>query len=100
MRELDRRSKDADDRTRFLLASVFTPRFALCYEISEDVFVMNDPAAATLFKRERAARAIKTQLGGRITLMRCRVDSRGNLVLPSISRREINRAVLVKRRGK
>jgi len=29
MRELDRRVKDLDDRTRYLLVSTFSPRFAL-----------------------------------------------------------------------
>ena len=29
MRELDRRMKDLDDRTRYLLVSVFGPRFVL-----------------------------------------------------------------------
>jgi hypothetical protein len=33
MRELDRRMKDLDDRTRYLLVSVFSPRFVLYYQV-------------------------------------------------------------------
>lgn len=96
MRKLDRRAKDAEDRTRFLLVSVFTPKFVLYYQVSDDVYVVNTPTAATLFKRELAARAINAQLGEGNTLMRCRVDSRGKLVERSISRSHLRRAALVK----
>ena len=84
MRELDRRVKDLDDRTRYLLVSSFSRRFALYYNVSDDTYVMNAPAHATLFKRRAAAQAIRQMLGGRIAIAQCRVDRRGRLVLKSL----------------
>ena len=43
LRELDRRVRDSDDRTRFMIASVMSPRFVLYYDVSHDVYVMNEP---------------------------------------------------------
>jgi hypothetical protein len=48
-RELQRRIDDLDDPTRFLLVSQLTPRFALYYNVTDDVYVMNDPKGGTLF---------------------------------------------------
>ncbi len=83
-RELERRIRDADDRTRYFLASVMTPRFILYYNVSDDPYGMNDPDFATLFKRREAAAAIQSLLGERIEIVRCRVDRRGKLVLRSL----------------
>ncbi len=44
IRELRRRVADLDDVTRYLLVSQMAPRFALYYNVSDDVYVMNDPA--------------------------------------------------------
>jgi hypothetical protein len=84
IRELDRRLADARDRTRYLLASVFGPRFALYYNVSADMYGMKDPRYATLFKRRAAALAIKRLLGSGIQVLRCRVDRRDRLVLRSV----------------
>jgi hypothetical protein len=84
IRELDRRVKDLDDRTRYLLVSAFTPTFVLYYNVSEDMYSMNDPAYATLFKRRAAALAVKRLLGGGVQIVPCRVDRRGRLVLNSL----------------
>ncbi|MGH2398008.1 MAG: hypothetical protein ACRDFW_13755 [bacterium] len=84
IRELDRRVKDLDDRTRYLLVSAFSSRFALYYNVSEDTYGMNEPAHATLFKRRAAALAIKHLLGRGVQIARCRVDRRGRLVLSSV----------------
>jgi hypothetical protein len=81
---LDRRIKDLDDRTRYLLVSAFTPRFVLYYNVSEDMYGMNDPAYATLFKRRAAALAVKRLLGGGVQIVPCRVNRRGRLVLSSL----------------
>ena len=59
MRELDRRIKDSNDRTRYLLVSVMTPRFLLYYNVSEDSYGHNDPRYGTLFKRRHAAEAVR-----------------------------------------
>jgi hypothetical protein len=71
VRELRRRVADLDDATRYILVSQMGPRFALYYNVSEDVYAMNDPNGATLFKRRNAAVAIKKLLGGSIRVVEC-----------------------------
>ena len=70
-RELQRRMADLRDQTRYLLVSKMGPRFALYYNVSDDVYAMNDPRGATLFKRRNAALAVKALLGPRIRVIRC-----------------------------
>ncbi|MEX0691426.1 MAG: hypothetical protein WD043_06255 [Gemmatimonadales bacterium] len=84
LQELERRIRDSEDRTRYLLVSVMTPRFALYYNVSDDCYGHNDPRYATLFKRRAAAEAVRALLGEGVQLVRCRVNSRGALVLRSI----------------
>ena len=72
--------KDVDDRTRFLLVSGFSPSIRLYYDISEDTYVINEPAGGTLFKRRSTALAIQRLLGGRVEIQKCRVAA-GRLVL-------------------
>ena len=84
IRELERRIKDSEDRTRYLLVSVFGPRFVLYYNVSEDTFGMNDPRYATVFKRRAAAKAVKGQMRDGIRVVRCRVNKSGQLVLSSL----------------
>lgn len=96
-RELDRRVKDARDRSRYLLVSQIGDRFALYYSVSEDAYVANDPTYATLFKREAAARVVQRLLGSNVRIVRCRVNTRGRLVLTSVPlrmrrRRRLTRA--------
>lgn len=61
-RELDRRIKDMDDPTRYLVTSEFGPRFVLFYNVSDDTFAYNNPAGGTLFKRRAAAESIRKLL--------------------------------------
>lgn len=84
LRELDRRVRDSDDRTRFMIASVMSPRFVLYYDVSHDVYVMNAPQSATLFKRSETARAVLGLLGGRCRVLKCRVNRMGKLVKSSL----------------
>ena len=84
MRELDRRVKDMEDRTRYLLVNAFTRKFALYYNVSDDVYAVDSPENATLFKRRKAALAIRRLLGGRVEIAPCRVDRRGGLVIGSV----------------
>src|SRR3990172_8762487 len=74
IRELDHRLSDSKDRTRYLLATALTPKHALFYDVSEDTFVMDDPALGTLFKRRPAAEAIRALLRSRVKVIRCRVS--------------------------
>jgi hypothetical protein len=87
MRELDRRMKDLDDRTRYLLVSVFGPRFVLYYNVSEDTYGMSEPAHATVFKRRAAAVAVRKMLGDGVQIVQCDVDGHGQLVLNSLPAR-------------
>jgi hypothetical protein len=84
-RELDRRIADSRDRSRYLLASVLSPRFVLYYDVAEDTFVWKDPRPATLFKRRAAAAAIAKVLGSGVEILPCRVNRAGALVLRSVS---------------
>lgn len=84
IRELRRRVKDIDDRTRYLLVSKFTPSFSLYYNVSDDTYVMNEPSSATLFKRRAAANAVQKLLGRGVQIVRCRVDRSGALVTNSL----------------
>ena len=70
LRELKRRVRDLDDPIRHMLVSEFSRNFILYYNVSSDTFVMNEPAGATLFKRLRAARAIKRVLGRGISIVK------------------------------
>lgn len=86
LREIDRRIRDLDNRTRYLLVSVFTSRSALYYNVSEDTFGMNTPASGTLFKRRTAAASILELLGSNVRIVACRVNRRGRLVRSSVPR--------------
>ncbi len=94
VRELRRRIADLDDVTRYLLVSQMGPRFALYYNVSDDVYLMNDPRGATLFKRRKAALAVKALLGGSIRVLRCK-SKRGNGVrVPVLDATRHGRAIV------
>lgn len=84
IRELNRRVRDSMDRTRYLLATALTMGHALFYNVSDDVFAMDDPTQGTLFKRREVAMAVKALLTGRAEILQCRVTSRGRLILRSV----------------
>ena len=86
VRELKRRVRDVEDRTRYLLVSVFTEKHALYYDVSDDVFAMDAPSSGTLFKRRSAALAIQTLLRSHVEIVRCRVNRRGLLIRGSVPR--------------
>ena len=71
MREIQRRADDLRDTARFLLVSQMTPRFALYYNVTDDVYVTNDPKGGTLFKRRKAAVAVRAFLGKSVRILRC-----------------------------
>lgn len=86
LREIKRRVRDLDDRTRYLLASVLTPKHTLYYNVSEDTFGMDTPRFGTLFKRRAAAEAIQDLLRSHARIVVCRVNRRGSLVIGSVPR--------------
>ena len=94
IRELRRRMADLDDGTRYLLASQIGPRFALYYNVSDDVYVMNDPRAATLFKRRKAALAVKGLLGGSIRILRCKSKRVNGVQVPVLGTTRRGRATV------
>jgi len=46
-----------------MLVSEVSRRFILYYNVSDDVYAMNDPAGGTLFKRLKTAQSVKKFLG-------------------------------------
>jgi hypothetical protein len=62
IRELGRRVRDRRDSIRYMLVSEFSRRFILYYNVSDDVYVMNDPTGGTLFKRLKTAKDVKRLL--------------------------------------
>jgi hypothetical protein len=83
---------DLDDATRYLLVSQITPRFALYYNVSDDVYVMNDPRRATLFNRRKAALAVKALLRGSVRLLRCKSKLVNGVVVPVLPRPTVGAA--------
>jgi hypothetical protein len=71
IREIERRVRDMDDPQRFVLASEFLPSFVLYYDVSNNVYVMNDLSAASVFKKRKAAVAIKALLGKGVRIVEC-----------------------------
>lgn len=91
VRKLRWRITDVDDPTRYLLVSQFGPRFALYYNVSDDLYTMNEPAHATLFKRRAAALAVRRLLGRGIRIVRCTTKRRKGLRVPVLEARSQQR---------
>jgi hypothetical protein len=85
IREIDRRVADLDDPVRYLLVSRMGPHFSLYYNVSDDVYAMNDPGAGTLFKRRKAAESIKRALGRGLQIVECRTRRRNGARVPVLS---------------
>jgi hypothetical protein len=98
VRELRRRVADLDDATRYILVSQMGPRFALYYNVSEDVYAMNDPNGATLFRRN-AAVAIKKLLGGSIRVVECASRRDKGVRVPVLKTTRARRRARVHRRS-
>lgn len=86
IRVIERRAADLADPVRYLLASRMTPRFVLYYNVSDDTYVLNEPASATLFKRRKAAESVKRLLSGRIHVIRCTTNYRNGQRVPLLPR--------------
>ena len=77
------------------------PRFALYYNVSDDLYAMNDPSGGTLFKRRKAAESIKRTLGKGLQIVACRTRLRKGVrvpVLASFDRRRKKRGTVATRR--
>ena len=53
-----------------MLTSEFGRKFILYYDVSRDVFVMNDPSGGTLFKRRQIAENVGKLLGRHILVVK------------------------------
>jgi hypothetical protein len=87
IRKLKRRVANLDDPIRYLLVSQLGPRFALYYNVSDDVYALNDPRGGTLFKRRNAALAVKRLLGSRIRVVRCTTRREKRVRVPVLRER-------------
>ena len=74
-----------------MLVSQMGPRFALYYNVSDDVYVMDDPRGATLFKRRKAALAVRAFLGGSIHVVRCKSKRISGVRVPVVSAKRQSR---------
>ena len=70
VREINRRVRDSENPVRYMLTSEFSRRFILYYDVSHDVFAMNDSSGGTLFKRRKAAENVGKLLGRRIVIVK------------------------------
>ena len=70
VREINRRVRDSENPVRYMLTSEFSRRFVLYYDVSHDVFAMNDPSGGTLFKRRKAAQNVGKLLGRRVVIVK------------------------------
>ena len=99
LRELDRRIADSANPVRYLIEGGFGPRFRLYYNVTDDVYAMNNPAGATLFKRRKAAVAVQKLLNGRKRIVRCTTRRKKGELIPILPEGELNKkARLVLRR--
>lgn len=88
LRELDRRIADAKDPVRYLIEGGFGPKFRLYYNVTDDVYVMNNPAHGTLFKRRKAAVAVQELLGEGKCIVRCTTRRRKGQLIPVLPSRK------------
>ena len=63
LRHIREIARDLDDPIRYMVVSEFGRNFILYYNVSSDTFVMNEPAGGTVFKRLKAAQAVRRLLG-------------------------------------
>jgi hypothetical protein len=89
IQELRRRVADYKDPVRYIIVTGFGPKFALYYNVSDDVYVMNNPSGVTMFKRRSAALAVKRLLGPRTRVIRCMTRRRSGVRVPVLFRRKL-----------
>ena len=85
LRELRPRMADLENPVRYLIEGGFGPRFALYYKVTDDVYALNDPAHATLFKRRNAALAVQKLLGPGTRIIRCTTRRQKGRLIPVLT---------------
>ena len=91
VREIQQAIEEADDPTRYLLASILSEKIALYYIVEDDSFIMNRYRDATAFKSKKVADAVKKALGGSITLLEATRGKKGGLKLDTEARAALAR---------
>ena len=98
VKELRRRVADLKDKTRYMLVVPFLPGSMMYYDVSTDCYAWNNPAGGTLFKRKKAAEAIRRLLGSGVVVVECSLARRNGVDVPILPkefrpRRERSRRV-------
>lgn len=87
IKEVKRRVRDAEDPIRYLIATEFSRRFVLYYNVSSDSFVMNSPEHGTQFKRRDIAERVMQPLGKHHTLVKFTTKNGKLRRLPAVRRK-------------
>src|SRR5436305_1308620 len=82
VKELRRRVADLKDKTRYMLVVSFLPGSMMYYDVSTDCYAWNNPAGGTLFKRKKAAEAIRRLLGSGVVVVECSLARRNGVDVP------------------
>ena len=77
-REIQRRVRSSDDPIRYMVVSEFSRTLILYYDVARDVFVMNTPDKATVFKRRDAAERVSKLFGRDVRVVKF-TTTRGKL---------------------
>ena len=91
-KELLRRIREANDPRRYLLASVFSSKFVLYYNVEHHAYVLRNPESATAFKSRRAAVAVLRTLGKNVVLIPAERRKDGTL---QVSRKSLREAATI-----
>src|SRR4051812_35077521 len=81
-KELRRRIADLEDKTRYMLVAPLLPGSMMYYDVSTDCYAWNDPAGGTLFKRKKAAEAIRRLLKSEVVVVKCSLARRKGIDVP------------------
>jgi hypothetical protein len=62
--------RDSRDSVRYMLASEFSRKFILYYDVTSGTYAMNDASRGTLFKRREVAESVQAHLGNGVALVK------------------------------
>ena len=85
-RGLQRILKDTCDTTRYLIISQLGDHFTLYYNVSDDLYAMNNPTGGTLFKRRCTAVAVSHLLSPVVKVIRCSTNLKEGKIVPVLPR--------------
>ena len=85
-RGLQRILKDTCDTARYLIISQLGGHFTLYYNVSDDLYAMNNPNGGTLFKRRSTAVAVSHLLSPVEKVIRCSTNLKEGKTVPVLPR--------------